>query len=140
MGSRVVRLLCLPACRVTFRGIAADRRQYDGKIVRIEGYLGVSRGLFVLTSSRELYEADVTDEVAIRIRGRLADQERIFKGSAYSWVSVEGTFKVGKRNGTTDDLLLGELFVTDGVGPLRDSVEFRRQDFGEVVLDLDDVN
>lgn len=41
---------------------------------------------------------------------------------------------------TTDDLLLGELFVAEGVRPLMDGVEFRRKDFGEVVLDLDDVN
>lgn len=129
-----------PACRVTFRAIAADRHQYDGRIVRIEGYLGVSRGFFVVASSKELYEAGVSDEVEIRIRGRLTDQERIFKESAYSWVSAEGTFKVRKRNGTTDDLLLGELFVAHDVRPLMRGVEFRRQDFGKVVLELDDVN
>lgn len=48
-----------------------------------------------------------TGDVSIRIRGRLADEERIFKDSAYSWVSAEGTFKLGKQNGTSDDLLLG---------------------------------
>ena len=46
-----------PVCRVSFRALAATPRLFDGKSIRVEGYLGVSRGLFVLSSSKELFEA-----------------------------------------------------------------------------------
>lgn len=52
------------ACRVTFRSLAEHSNRFDGHAVRVEGYLGVSRGLFVLSSSKELFDAGATDEVA----------------------------------------------------------------------------
>lgn len=128
-----------PACRATFRAVAADKHRYDGRSIRIEGYLAVSRDLFVITSSKELYEAGVTDEVAVRIRGRLADQERAFNAHAYTWVSAIGRFKSAGDSGTTTDLLLGELYLTGDMRPLLDDVAFRRQEFKEVVLDLRDI-
>lgn len=128
------------ACRVTFRAIAADKHRYDGRSIRIEGYLAVSRDLFVISSSKELYEAGVTDEVAVRIRGPLADQERAFNAHAYTWVSAVGTFRDTADDGTTADLLLGELHITGDMRPLMDGVEFRRQEFKDVVLDLQDIN
>lgn len=127
-------------CRATFRALAEDAHRFDGRMVRMEGYLGVSRGNFVLSASKELHEAGVTGEVDVRIRGRLEDQERIFKAYAYSWVVAEGTFRTVKKDGTTQDLLLGDLFVTDQVRPLMAGSEYRRQEFGEVLLELQDLN
>lgn len=56
-------------CRASFRALAEKPVQFDGKLVRVEGYLSVARELFLLSSSRELLEAGVTDEVSVRIRG-----------------------------------------------------------------------
>lgn len=128
-----------PACRVSFRALAQDSHRFDGRSIRIEGYLGVSMGLFVLNSSKELFEAGVTDEVAIRIRGPLDVQERIFKEHAYSWVSLVGTYRVTAKAGTTDDLLLGEIFAPLEVRSIILPLEVRRQSFDEVFLDLDDL-
>lgn len=113
----------------------------DSMVVRYvsRGYLGVSTGLFVLNSSKELFEAGVTDEVAIRIRGPIDVQERIFKEHAYSWVSLVGTYRVKAKAGTTDDLLLGEIFAPLEVRSIMSPLELRRQSFDEVFLDLDDL-
>ncbi len=127
------------ACRATFRALAEDAHEFDGRTIRIEGYLAVSRDLFVLNSSKELYDAGVTDETSIRIRGSLDVQERIFQGHAYSWVSVTGTFKNRGKTGTTEDLLLGEIFAPLDVRPLRLPLEVKCQTFDDVLLDLEDV-
>jgi len=108
-------------------------------MIRIEGYLAVSRDLFVLNSSKEFYEAGVTDETSIRIRGPMDVQERIFQEHAYSWVSVIGTFRDREKTGTTEDLLLGEIFAPLEVRPLGLPVEVKRQTFGDVLLDLEDI-
>lgn len=127
------------ACRVTFRALASGASGFNGRMIRVEGYLAVSRDLFVLNSSKELYEAGVTDESSIRIRGPMDVQERIFQEHAYSWVSVIGTFRDREKTGTTEDLLLGEIFATLDVRPLGLPVEVKRQTFGEVLLDLEDI-
>lgn len=127
------------ACRVAFRGLAEDSSRFDGHAVRVEGYLGVSRGLFVLSSSKELFDAGATDEVALRLRGPVDVQERIFDQFAYSWVAVTGTFRITPRNGTTDDLLLGEIHAPLEVRPLRLPVPVQRETFGDVILDLQDI-
>ncbi len=126
------------ACRATFRALAEDPHGFDGRRIRVEGYLGVSRALFVLSSSKELFEAGVTDESSIRIRGPMDVQERIFQEHAYSWVSVTGTFKDREKTGTTDDLLLGEIFALE-VQSLRWPVEVERAAFGDVLLNLEDI-
>lgn len=128
-----------PACSVSFRAIAQDSQRFDDRSIRIEGYLGVSRELFVLNSSQELFEAGVTDEIAIRLRGPVDVQERIFQEHAYSWVSVVGTFKIRATTGTTEDLLLGELFAPLEVRSLRLPLEVRRHSFDDVILDLEDI-
>lgn len=128
-----------PACRVSFRALAQDSHRFDGRSIRIEGYLGVSRELFVLNSSKELFEAGVTDEVAIRLRGPVDLQERIFQEHAYSWVSLVGTFKVKATTGTTEDLLLGEVFAPLEVRSLMLPLEVRRQSFDDVIINLQDV-
>ncbi|MFL4596822.1 hypothetical protein ACJ6WI_06045 [Stenotrophomonas maltophilia] len=127
------------ACRVTFRALASDASEFNGRIIRIEGYLAVSRDLFVLNSSKEFYEAGVTDETSIRIRGPMDVQERIFQEHAYSWVSVIGTFRDREKTGTTEDLLLGEIFAPLDVHPLGLPVEVKRQTFGDVLLNLEDI-
>lgn len=127
------------ACRVTFRALASDASGFNGRMIRIEGYLAVSRDLFVLNSSKEFYEAGVTDETSIRIRGPMDVQERIFQEYAYSWVSVVGTFRDREKTGTTEDLLLGEIFAPLEVRPLGLPVEVKRQTFGDVLLDLEDI-
>lgn len=93
----------------------------------------------MLNSSKALFEAGVTDEVAIRLRGPVDVQERIFQEHAYSWVSVIGTFKIRATTGTTEDLLLGELFAPLEVRSLRLPLEVRRHSFDEVILDLEDI-
>ncbi|HDS1511132.1 hypothetical protein I5U67_12395 [Stenotrophomonas maltophilia] len=128
------------ACRATFRALAEDPHGFDGRRIRVEGYLGASRALFVLSSSKELFEAGLTDESSIRIRGPMDVQERIFQEHAYSWVSVTGTFKDREKTGTTDDLLLGEIFAPLDVQSLRWPVEVERATFGEVLLNLEDIN
>lgn len=127
------------ACRVTFRALANDASGFNGRIIRVEGYLSVSRDLFVLSSSKELYEAGVTDETSIRIRGPMDVQERIFQEHAYSWVSVIGTFRDREKTGTTEDLLLGEIFAPLDVQSLRWPVEVERATFGDVLLNLEDI-
>jgi hypothetical protein len=124
-------------CRATFRALALDPGQYAGKNIRIEGFLVVERGLFVLYSSRELYEAGVTDEVAVRLRGPAGQLERIYKDHAYSWVSIVGEFRVVPRSGTTDDLILGEIRAPLEVRPLR-KIGLRREGFDEILLNLED--
>lgn len=129
-----------PYCRVSFPALAQDSHRFDGRLIRIEGYLGVSRDQFVLNSSKELYEAGVTADVAIRIRGPLDVQERIFQEHAYSWVSLAGTFRINtQEDRNTDDLLIGEVFAPLEVQSLTFPLEVRRQGFGEVLLDLDDL-
>lgn len=122
-------------CRATFRALAQDVARFEGKKIRIEGFLVVERGLFLLYASRELYEAGVTDEVAVRLRGPVEEQERIFKDHAYSWVSIVGGFRANVRNGTTDDLLLGELHSPLEVRSLR-WVPLKREQFDDVRIDL----
>lgn len=97
------------ACRVSFRELAATPRLFDGKLVRMEGYLGVSRELFVLSSSKELFEAGVTEETQVRIRGPVDMQQGVFDEYAYSWVSIIGVFRTRETDNSTVDLLLGEI-------------------------------
>lgn len=128
------------ACRVSFRALAADPASFNGRKVRVEGYLGVSARLFVLSSSKELFEAGVTDEVFVRIRGPVESQRQIFDQHAYSWVSVTGTLRTREKNGTTDDILIGELHPPVEVKALRLPVPERRESFDEAVIDLGDLN
>ncbi len=67
-------------------------------------------------------------------------QEKIFNEYAYTWVSVIGVFKLRKKNGTTDDLLIGELAPPIEVRSLQPLGANQRAEFGEVVLDLEDLN
>ena len=127
-------------CRVAFQRLAEQSSKFDGQLVRVEGYLGVSRGLFVLYSSKELFEAGVNDEVALRLRGPVDVQEKIFDQFAYSWVSVAGTYRAMPRTGNTDDLLLGELHAPLEVHPLRVPLPVQRETFDDVILDLRDIN
>jgi len=127
-------------CRASFRALAEKPVHFDGKLVRVEGYLSVERELFLLSSSRELLEAGVTDEVSVRIRGAIETQRDIFEKHAYSWVSVVGTFRVKEKGGTTDDLLIGEIHAPLDVQTLRPIGPPRRASFGEVAVDLDDLN
>ena len=128
------------SCRITFRHLAEQSSKVDCQLVRVEGYLGVSRGLFVLYSSKELFEAGVNDEVALRLRGPVDVQEKIFDQFAYSWVSVTGTYRAKPGNGTTDDLLLGELHAPLQFHPLRLPMPVERETFDDVILDLQDIN
>lgn len=127
-------------CRVSFRALAADPASFDGRKVRIEGYLVVSARLFVLSSSKELFDAGVTDEVFVRIRGPLDSQRQMYDQHGYSWVSVTGTFKTKERNGTTDDILIGELHRPTEVRALRFPIPRRRETFDEAAIDLKDLN
>ncbi|MBD8694648.1 hypothetical protein [Stenotrophomonas sp. CFBP 13718] len=108
--------------------------------MRIEGYLVVSAGLFVLSSSKELFDAGVADEVFVRIRGPLDSQRQMYDQHGYSWVSVTGTFKTKERNGTTDDILIGELHPPTEVRALRFPIPRRRETFDEAAIDLKDLN
>ncbi|WP_312320645.1 hypothetical protein [Stenotrophomonas sp.] len=128
------------ACRVTFRSLLVAPGQFDGRVIRIEGYLGVSMRFFSLHASKELFDAGVSDEVALRLRGPMQLQEKIFNEYAYTWVSVIGVFKLRKKNGTTDDLLIGELAPPIEVRSLQPLGANQRAEFGEVVLDLEDLN
>lgn len=128
-----------PACRVGFRALAATPRLFDGKSIRVEGYLGVSRGLFVLNSSKELFEAGVTDETQVRIRGPIDLQRDVFNRYAYSWVSVTGEFRLRRTDGSTDDLLLGEMHAPLDVQSLRVPGPIPRATFGDVSVDLEDL-
>jgi hypothetical protein len=127
------------ACRVSFRALASSPEAYSGRYIRMEGYLGVSGRLFVLSSSKELIDAGVVDEVSVRIRGPIEIQREIFEKHAYSWVSVTGNFSLKAKNGTTDDLLLGELSPPLEVRPLRFPIPVQKQQFGELAIDLEDL-
>lgn len=127
------------ACRVSFRALAADPASFNGRKVRVEGYLGVSGRLFVLSSSKELFDAGVSDEVFVRIRGPINSQRQMFYQHAYSWVSVTGTFRTKEKNGTTDDILIGELHSPTEVKALRLPIPERRETFDEAVIDLRDL-
>lgn len=128
-----------PVCRVSFRALASTPRLFDGKSIRVEGYLGVSRGLFVLNSSKELFEAGVTDETQVRIKGPIDLQRDLFNRYAYSWVSVTGEFRLRKTDGSTDDLLLGEMHAPLDVQSLRVPGPIPRATFGDVSVDLEDL-
>lgn len=128
-----------PVCRVSFRALATTPDRYDGRSVRMEGYLGVSRGLFVLSSSKELFEAGVTDETEVRIRGPIDLQSGVFDRYAYSWVSVTGVFRLRRTDGSTDDLLLGEIHAPLGVQSLRVPGPIPKATFGEVSVNLEDL-
>lgn len=127
-------------CRTSFRALAEKPIQFDGKLVRVEGYLSLARELFLLSSSRELLEAGVTDEVSVRIRGPINTQRDIFEKHAYTWVSVVGTFRVKGKGGTTDDLLIGEIHAPLDVQSLRPIGPLKRASFSEVAVDLEDLN
>lgn len=136
---------CAPArteapCRVSFRALAASPAGFDGRIVRLEGYLAVSARFFVLSSSKELFDAGVTDETRVRIRGPMDSQQKIYDQHAYSWVAVTGTFRIRKKNGTTDDILIGELHPPMEVNALQYPIPRRKETFDEVALDLEDLN
>jgi len=105
----------------------------------VEGYLGVSRGLFVLNSSKELFEAGVTEETQVRIKGPIDLQRDVFNRYAYSWVSVTGEFRLRKTDGSTDDLLLGEMHAPLDVQSLRVPGPIPRATFGDVSVDLEDL-
>ncbi len=113
-------------------------RLFDGKSIRVEGYLGVSRGLFVLNSSKELFEAGVTDETQVRI-SPIDLQRDVFNRYAYSWVSVTGEFRLRRTDGSTDDLLLGEMHAPLDVQSLRVPGPIPRATFGDVSVDLEDL-
>lgn len=127
------------ACRVSFRALAADPESFNGRKVRIEGYLGVSGRLFVLSSNKELFDAGVSDETFIRIRGNIDSQRQMFDQHAYSWVSVTGTFRTREKNGTTDDILIGELHPPTEVDALVMPIPDRRETFDEAAIDLRDL-
>jgi hypothetical protein len=99
----------------------------------------VAGRIFVLSASKELLEAGVSDEIALRIRGPVDLQRSIFDQHAYTWVSIIGVFNVRKKNGTTDDLLLGEISPPLQVAPLRFEIPSRRQEFSEIGVDLQDM-
>ena len=101
--------------------------------------MAVTRGMFVLTSSKELLEAGMSDEVALRIRGPVDLQRSVFDKHAYTWVSVTGVFSTREKNGTTDDLLLGELNPPLDVSPLGRGVPFQKQEFKDVLVELEDL-
>jgi hypothetical protein len=105
----------------------------------MEGYLGVSRELFVLNSSKGLFEAGVTEETQVRIRGPIDLQRDVFKRYAYSWVSVTGEFRLRRTDGSTDDLLLGEMHAPLDVQSLRVPGPIPRATFGDVSVDLEDL-
>jgi len=128
-----------PVCRVSFRALAASPRLFDGKSIRMEGYLGVSRGLFVLSSSKELFEAGVTDETEVRISGPTDLQRGVFDRYAYSWVSMTGVFRLRRMDGLTDDLLLGEMHAPLDVQSLRVPGPIPKATFGDVSVDLEDL-
>jgi len=88
----------------------------------------VIRGLFVLSSSEESFEAGVTDETEVRIRGPVDLQRRVFDQHAYPWVSVGGAFRLREKDASTDDLLLGEIHAPLDVRSLRNPAQL----FGEV--------
>jgi hypothetical protein len=105
----------------------------------MEGYLGESLGMVVLSSSKELVEAGVRDEVSVRIRGPVETQESIFDQHAYTWVSVTGVFNVKEKNGTTDDLLLGQLSPPLAVRSLQFPAPIQKAGFGDIILDMEDI-
>ncbi|HGM7285991.1 TPA: hypothetical protein ACKP7V_001798 [Stenotrophomonas maltophilia] len=127
------------ACRVSFRELAAKPRLFDGKLVRMEGYLGVSRELFVLNSSKELFEAGVTEETQVRIRGPIDLQQSVFDEYAYSWVSIIGVFRTRESDNSTGDLLLGEIHAPLEVRSLRIPGPVPREEFGDVLVNLEDL-
>ena len=127
------------ACRVSFRALASDPASFNGRKVRVEGYLGVSAMLFVLSSSKELFDAGVSDEVFVRIRGPMESQQNIYDQHAYTWVSVTGTFRTREKDGTTYDLLIGELHAPIEARSLRPPIPQRRETFDEAALDLGDL-
>jgi len=126
-------------CRASFRSLAASPSSYEGRVVRLEGYLTVERDRFVLYSSKELFEAGVQEEVAVKLRGPIEVQERIFNQHAYSWVSLVGKFMARKTVGTTKDLLLGEVHAPLVVRPLRSLGPPEKRTFGDVILDMEDL-
>ncbi|WP_191850779.1 hypothetical protein [Stenotrophomonas sp. SXG-1] len=126
-------------CRVSFRELAATPRLFDGKLVRMEGYLGVSRELFVLSSSKELFEAGVTEETQVRIRGPVDMQQGVFDEYAYSWVSIIGVFRTREADNSTGDLLLGEIHAPLEVRSLRIPGPVPRAKFGDVLVNLEDL-
>lgn len=127
-------------CRVSFRALASNPESFNGRKVRIEGYLGISARLFVLSSSKELFDAGVSDEVSVRIRGPMESQQKIYDQHAYTWVSVTGTFRTREKDGTTYDLLIGELHAPIEARSLRAPIPQRRENFDEAALDLGDLN
>lgn len=127
-------------CRASFRALANDPAAFDGRRVRMEGYLGVSARFFVLSSSKELFDAGVNDDTRVRIRGPMDSQQKIYDQYAYSWVAVTGTFRIRKKNGTTDDILIGELHPPMEVNALQFPIPHRRETFDEVALELEDLN
>lgn len=122
---------------MTFRALADNPQPFEGLTLRIEGYLAVSRGLFVLTSSRELFEAGASDEMAIRIRGPMDLQKQIFEQYAYTWVSVTGTYS--STIGIKNEVLLGQIRAPLDVQALRISGPIQRATFGDVLIDLEDL-
>lgn len=126
-------------CRASFRSLAASPSSYEERVVRLEGYLTVERETFVLYSSKELFEAGVQEEVAVKLRGPIEAQERIFNQHAYSWVSLVGKFMARQTDGTTEDLLLGEVHAPLVVRPLRSLGPPAKRTFGDVILDMEDL-
>lgn len=127
------------ACRVTFRSLVESPDRFNGRTVRIEGYLGVSRKIFSIYASKESFEAGISDEVAIRIRGALPVQEKIFREHAYTWVSMVGVFRMRAKTGTTNDVLIGEIFPPFEVRPLQIPGVDPRRGFDEVLIELEDM-
>lgn len=127
------------ACRVTFRRLVEAPESFAGRVVRVDGYLGVKRGFFTLNSSKELFDAGVSDEVSIRIRGSADLQQKIFDEYSYTWVSIIGTFRLKSKNGTVSDLLIGELHPPLEVNSLGYPGSERNQSFNDAALDLEDL-
>ncbi|WP_367381719.1 hypothetical protein [Stenotrophomonas cyclobalanopsidis] len=126
-------------CRVTFRSLVESPDLFTGRTVRIEGYLGVSRKFFSIYASKESFDAGISDEVAIRIRGSLPVQENIFREHAYTWVSMVGVFRMREKTGTTNDVLIGEIFPPFEVHPLQVPGVDPQRGFDEVLIELEDL-
>ncbi len=90
-----VRVSCgKTVCEVGFHELQHDSGFYNGRRIRIVGYVAVLNGTILLFPSEHDYRFGNT-RLALQLRSKLTRQKEVFDRFSYSYVELTATYEAG---------------------------------------------
>lgn len=106
-----------PACATSFTRILVEPEIYEGKVVAITGFLGVSDGFLVLYPDQNSYALRIEEDALIVVAPREL-KEKFFSDNPYHYVRVFGVFQKGAGKQRYHGTLAEPLKIIRAIGRL----------------------